>query len=561
MSLETINILMIEDDPGYTELLTRSLSRIKTPKLAIDTASSLPDAIAKIKLTQYEVILLDLSLGETNGIETLRRARCHVPDIPIIVLTGSDDPDLPSEAVRNGAQDYLVKHQADNHVISLAIRYAVDRRRGERLQREQLHFLQSVMDNVPCPLFIKDMGLVYRGCNAAFEKMLGIAKPNIVGRTVFDVFGEDIVENIRARELELLRTQKIQSYELTVRRQDGGASEMLFHEAAYRRGDGSLAGLVGVALDISERKQAERILIENEKYINLILNSVEVGIIVVDAETRKIVDANRNALEMIGASGRDEVADHICHSYICPAERDKCPILDLDQTVDRSERVLLKKDGGRIDVLKTVVSADINGAHFLVESFVDISMRKHMENALREANEQLEEKVRERTRKLAAANKRLREEIEERKHVEAELTRERNLFMAGPVVMFRWVATEGWPVEYVSRNVTQLLGYSSEELMSGKVFYTDIIHPEDLRRISEELETHLKANAPHFEQHYRVVKADGEVIPIYDFTVVVRGESGAITHFDGYVLKVSGLGIGKGHHSHLRRGSEEPVCV
>ena len=536
MSLETIHILMIEDDSSYAALLNRSLSKVKSPKLVLNTVDSLQEAIAFIKANELDLVLLDLSLGETNGLETLRRVRCHIADLPIIVLTGNDDPDLPAKALMNGAQDYLIKHQVDNHEVSLAIRYAVERRKAERVNREQLHFLQSVMDNVPCPLFIKDTGLVYRGCNAAFEKMVALQKTHIVGRTVFDVFDDEVVEEIRSREIDLLRTQKPQCYELPVKRQDSSATEMLFHEAAYRRGDGALAGLVGVALDISERKQAERILIENEQYINMILNSVEVGIIVVEVETRKIVDANRNALEMIGAQGREEVADHICHKFLCPAEEGKCPILDLNENVNRSERVLLRKNGAPLDILKTVVPTEINGSNYLIESFIDISASKRMETALREANEQLEEKVKERTRKLAAANKRLREEIEERKQAEAELTRERNLFMAGPVVTFHWAVADGWPIEYVSQNVFQLLGHTSEELTSKKFHYTDLVHPDDLQRALEEIATYQHADTPYFEQRYRLVKANGEAIPVTDFTVAIRDKDDKIIHYYGYVI-------------------------
>ena len=540
MSIETISTLVIEDDPGYTELLTRSLAKLKTPKLEIDTAASLQEAIVKARSKRYDVILLDLCLGETEGIDTLKRARCHISDVPIIVLTGTEDPGLPDEAIRNGAHDYLIKQHADNHVISLAIRYAVDRRRGERSQREQLHFLQSVMDNVPCPLFVKDTGLIYRACNAAFERMLGLQKTAIVGRTAFELFGEGVVEDIRSRELDLLRTQKAQSYELSITRRDGSETyEMLFHEAAYRRGDGSLAGLVGVALDISERKEAERILVENEQYINLILNSVEMGIIVVDAETRKIVDANRSALEMIGASGRDDIADHVCHKFICPSEQDNCPILDKNQKIDHSERSILTIKGEKLCVYKTVVPTVINGTTYLIESFIDITARKKEEEGLLAANGVLAEKVAARTRKLAVTNKRLREELKAHRLLESEMALSRSLFTEGPVVLLRWSPKEGLPVEYASNNALHLFGRSASELASGRMLYADIIHPSDRERVLGEFDAQSDPNSVGLEQRYLVVMADGGAVPVFCRVMAERDESGKVRSFTGYAMAAS----------------------
>ena len=83
-----------------------------------------------------------------------------------------------------------------------------------------------------------------------------------------------------------------------------------------------------------------------------ILDSVQAGIIIVDAERHEIVEANLAAVEMIGDS-KDKIIGSLCHKYICPAEIGNCPITDLGQKVDHSERLLLKGGSGRIPILKT----------------------------------------------------------------------------------------------------------------------------------------------------------------------------------------------------------------
>ena len=129
-----------------------------------------------------------------------------------------------------------------------------------------------------------------------------------------------------------------------------------------------------------------------------------------------------------------------------------------------------------------------------------------------------------------------RRNISHTKHAEEMLLRERRLFTGGPCVVFRWVAADGWPVEYVSPNVKELFGYSAEEFMTGAVPYSETVFGNDLKRVASEVALHTETGIGVFEQEYRIVRADGEVRWLYDFTVVNRDEDGKVTHYEGYVL-------------------------
>jgi PAS domain S-box-containing protein len=112
------------------------------------------------------------------------------------------------------------------------------------------------------------------------------------------------------------------------------------------------------------------------------------------------------------------------------------------------------------------------------------------------------------------------QDINVRKLYEQEIRRERNLFIGGPVVLFRWQNKEGWPVEYVSSNINQY-GYTPEDFTEHKIKYADIIHPDDLERIAGEVKYYTENNYSNYEQYYRIKKSDGTYIHLYDFTVVV----------------------------------------
>ena len=145
--------------------------------------------------------------------------------------------------------------------------------------------------------------------------------------------------------------------------------------------DGSIVGAVLTFADISVQKKTEDALYESELRLRTILEAVQAGIVLIDAETHKIVDVNSVAAKLIGKP-KEIIIGSVCHNYICPAEVGRCPITDLRHIVDNSERVLINADGTRIPVIKTVVPIMLNGQRHILESFVDITEQKKLEKQL-----------------------------------------------------------------------------------------------------------------------------------------------------------------------------------
>jgi PAS domain S-box-containing protein len=142
--------------------------------------------------------------------------------------------------------------------------------------------------------------------------------------------------------------------------------------------------------EISERKRIEETLRQNENYLMTIFNFVQTGVMIVDAETHRIVDVNPVVVRLFGAP-REQIVDMLCYKFICPAEKGECPITDLHQEVDNSECVLLRSNGESFPVLKTVVPIRLRNRMFLLESFIDITVRKKAEEELKKAYTKLQE--------------------------------------------------------------------------------------------------------------------------------------------------------------------------
>ena len=138
--------------------------------------------------------------------------------------------------------------------------------------------------------------------------------------------------------------------------------------------------------ELQREKDALR---ESEEYLTTIWESTHAGILVIDAETHEIVDINPFAAQLIGLS-QEQIVTHKCNRFLCPAEEGKCPITDLREMVEGSERGLINSKGEEIPVLKTVVQVRRDKRNYLVESFIDITELKRAEEALLQAKETAE---------------------------------------------------------------------------------------------------------------------------------------------------------------------------
>ncbi|MDH3346499.1 MAG: PAS domain-containing protein [Desulfobulbaceae bacterium] len=127
-----------------------------------------------------------------------------------------------------------------------------------------------------------------------------------------------------------------------------------------------------------------------------------------------------------------------------------------------------------------------------------------------------------------------------KKEVENNLAHEHSLFVRGPTMIFKWAAKEGWPVEYVSQNTKEILGYHSQEFISGESPYVEIVHPDDLNRVAAEVTEACNKRQNSFQhQPYRLLTRSGKYIWVADYTTIIRNNEGVITHYFGYLVDIT----------------------
>lgn len=125
------NVLLVEDNPGDAFLIQEQFKTAKTYEYHLTHVEYLAKAIASLAQDSYDVILLDLSLPDSRGFETLKTIKEHSLSIPIVILSGINDEELALQAVKQGAQDYLVKGQVKGEILVHALRYAIERKHIE----------------------------------------------------------------------------------------------------------------------------------------------------------------------------------------------------------------------------------------------------------------------------------------------------------------------------------------------------------------------------------------------------------------------------------------------
>ncbi|MBN1411802.1 MAG: PAS domain S-box protein [Spirochaetales bacterium] len=129
-------------------------------------------------------------------------------------------------------------------------------------------------------------------------------------------------------------------------------------------------------------------------------------------------------------------------------------------------------------------------------------------------------------------------DITDRKNTEQELKRERNLFVGGPVIAYKWKALPDWPIEYISPNILRF-GYTAKDFLSGKINFLDIIHPNDRKRVVKEVKNQVNKEQFSFEQEYRIICADKSIVWVNDYKIIVKNNNNEVTHFDGYITDIT----------------------
>ncbi|MGE5656237.1 MAG: PAS domain S-box protein [Actinomycetota bacterium] len=301
--------------------------------------------------------------------------------------------------------------------------------------------------------------------------------------------------------------------------------------------------------EIALRKQVEAALRRQQQEQQIIFDSVPAMIWQKD-QNNQIVRINKTAAAFTGCSLQElegKLGTEFYSKAVARSAQDDLEVLNSGSPKLGIIEPLLTASGEQrwIRTDKIPYRDEAGNIVGVIVFAVEITELLRVEQELRQYRDRLEELVAERTamyeramRHFYWSNQQLQQEINDRLQVEAALSRERNLFIGGPVTVFRCLAQEHWPVEYVSPNIAEF-GYSVEDFTNSTLRYAQVIHPDDRERVAREVQGYQEAGIASFEQDYRILTPDGESRWVCNFMTAVSNEAGDITHYEGYLLDIT----------------------
>ena len=263
MTESAIRVLLIEDDAGYGRLVREMLGAAGGASFQVEHARRLAEGFSLLALAPVDVIILDLGLPDSSGLETFDRVREEAPDVPIVVLSHVDDEAVAMEAARRGAQDYLVKGYMDAHALGRAVRYALERARAEAALNESQRTLATLMGNLPGMTYrCKNkpgwtMEFVSNGC----IELTGYEPEELIDDAV--VRYSDLVyheDRVLGWEVVQAAVQENRPFQLTYRIKTATGDEKWVWEqgVGVRDAEGNVVALEGLIIDTSDQRRTEQ---------------------------------------------------------------------------------------------------------------------------------------------------------------------------------------------------------------------------------------------------------------------------------------------------------------
>ncbi len=218
------------------------------------------------------------------------------------VVMGIRHPDGALVWISINSQPLFAVGESAPYAVLTTFHDITRRRQLEEALREGEAKYRSLFEAVPNPFFYKGCDGRYLGCNTAFERYLGICRDEIVGRTVYDIASKELADRYSAADKSLFDNPGTQVYEAKVRWADGSLRDVILHKATFTRADGSLGGLTGIILDITEHKRAEGALLKSESHLRRVNRA------------QRTQSAGNEAL--VRAVGEQELLERMCRVMV-----------------------------------------------------------------------------------------------------------------------------------------------------------------------------------------------------------------------------------------------------
>ena len=408
----------------------------------------------------------------------------------------------------------------------------------DNIQKDEMW--ERIFEAVPDLIMILDTQHKILQTNKAMAERLGKSPKELVGQICYEIVHDTKEPPAFCPHARLLNDGKEHSSDAHEERLDG---DFLITVSPLHDSDGSLIGSVHVARNVTEIKKSERALLESEKKFRNLADQSP-NMIFINAKG-KIVYANKKCEEVMGYAKQEFYSPNFDFRKLIAPESKKT-ISDAfknhmaGKDVEPYEYGLITKDGRTLTVINAPKLITYEGEDSILGIVTDITDRVQMEQQLKEARDELEQKVQMRTKELVIANEQLLKEIEERKRVEQDLkNKERSLAEAQRIAhLGNW----DWNIVtnelFWSDEIYRIFGLTPQEFGATYEAFLNSVHPDDRNLVDRSVDAALQEDKPYSIDH-RIVLPDGSEHIVHEQAEVIRDDAGQAIRMAGTVQDIT----------------------
>jgi PAS domain S-box-containing protein len=571
MDAQLLKVLLVEDNFKEAELFKEFLSEAQAIRFELTHVQWLEATLELLKQATFDVILLDLSLPDSQGLETIARLRSAIersasrsqsPLTPIVVLTGLDDENLALQAIRSGAQDYLIKGQVDCPLLVHALRYAIERTQmSQKLRESEEQYALAISGG---QVGVWQVNFLTHNIYVApnMKTLLGYASDEIgssPGDWLERVHPDDQDALITAALDHLQGLTSHLEIEHRLLHKDGTCRWVLSRGTAFRDTTGKPYRIAGSSTDITQLKTAEARIATRESYL--------AAIVEVQQRLLALKDKNNDyhsILEILGkATGASRVyafenhRDAVGHLLMSQRaewysedvyiRQTQCALDNLayDEFLPRwaqllgqgeiitgivadfpeSERMILEAQGIlSILVLPLMVKGEFRG--FIgFDNCKEATKWESSEIALLQA--------------AASAISLWQERASAEETLRVSEERFRTLVANLPGAVYRVKRDSNSTMSFISEAIADISGYPATDFINNQVrTFANIIHPEDRLRVQQVVQEAIATHSS-YRLEYRIIHKSGSIRWVDEQGASVCGEDGEVCWLDGVLMDIS----------------------
>jgi len=260
MNENVIRIILVEDNPGDALIIQEMLKEIYENKFDLHRFKLVEDGLKHLD-EDYDIMLLDLNLPDSQGIETFNTMNNNAPELPIIILTGLIDEELAINIVSEGAQDYLVKGQIDKQLLSRSIKYSIERKHIEIDLRKSEEKYRLMVEKIESGLFLINSQNKISYVNKQMADMLGYTMDKLINEDVYN-FIQKKCRNVFKKHLKVNNRGIGQTYEIQFLSKNGSPLWVLMSTSPLHKITGEYIGAISIMTDITARKGMEKSIMD-----------------------------------------------------------------------------------------------------------------------------------------------------------------------------------------------------------------------------------------------------------------------------------------------------------